>query len=141
MEQSFIQMHRLIWLLISKALLTSAFVCYPHSLLAKDGLKKFNTANFGIVQSPFGFRRLNPCYAPRPAAITLESAILTAQPVFLPTIFFREAIVYSVLFLYTSWLVSLYSGHARWRLPQPPPPIVGELFWHLFSHLFQAAGH
>ena len=55
-------------------------------------------------------------------ALTIRTSISAIN---VPVLLVREAVAYSFILLYTSWLVSLYSGHARWRLPQPPPPLVG----------------
>jgi hypothetical protein len=60
-----------------------------------------------------------------PYILSAQTMLWTGSSNVLPLIILREVAVYTSIFLYNSWLVSLYSGHARWRLPPNPPPVVG----------------
>jgi hypothetical protein len=65
-----------------------------------------------------------------PNLLSVQSMLWTGGSNVLALIILREAVAYASIFLYNSWLVSLYSGHARWRLPPNPPPVVGKSYAH-----------
>jgi hypothetical protein len=68
--------------------------------------------------------------------LSIRSVLWTEPSSVFPWIILREVIAYTCIFLYNSWLVSLYSGHARWRLPPNPSPLVGASHTNTTYHTY-----